>query len=94
MQGQPDGEKELENTCHALRVFAEADVPIARQRFWGDTFEYLMTRYSSVHRGGYTSRGESRAATENPPATPTMETARRMVETFYRSLRSTRTYCR
>ena len=74
MQGQPDGEKELENTCHALRVFAEAGVPIARQRFWGDTFDYLMTRYSSVHRGGYTSRGESRAATENPPATPTMET--------------------
>ena len=73
MQGQPGGEQELENTCNALRVFAEASVPIARQRFWGDTFDYLMTRYSSVHRGGYTSRGESRAATQNPPATPTME---------------------
>ena len=74
MTGQPDGEKELENTCNALRVFAEAGVPIARQRFWGDTFDYLMTRYSAVHRGGYTSRGESHAATKNPPDTPTMET--------------------
>ena len=73
MTGQPDSETELDNTCDALRVFAEAGVPIARQRFWGDTFDYLMTRYSSVHRGGYTSRGESRAATKNPPDTPTME---------------------
>ncbi len=74
MRGQPGGEKELENTCNALRVFAEAGgIPIARQRFWGDTFDSLMTRYASVHRGGYTSRGESRAATKNPPPTPTME---------------------
>ena len=73
MQGQPGGEKELEQTCNALRVFAAAGIPIARQRFWGDTFDYLMTRYSAVHRGGYTSRGESRSATKKPPPTPTME---------------------
>ena len=73
MKGQPEGEIELENTCNALKVFAEAGVPIARQRFWGDTFDFLMTRYSAIHRGGYTSRGESRAATQSPPATPTME---------------------
>ena len=73
MKGQTGGEKELENTCNALKVFAEAGVPIARQRFWGDTFDYLMTRYTAVHRGGYTSRGESQAATKNPPDTPTME---------------------
>jgi len=73
IQGQPGGEKELEHTCNALRVFAEVGIPIPRQRFWGDTFDYLMTRYDSVHRGGYTSRGESRAATKNPPPTPTME---------------------
>ncbi len=72
MKGRHGGEKELENTCNALRVFAEAGVPIARQRFWGDTFDALMTRYTAVHRGGYTSRGESRAATRNPPATPTL----------------------
>ena len=83
MTGQPDGEKELENTCNALRVFAEAGVPIARQRFWGDTFDYLMTRYSSVHRGGYTSRGESRAATKNPPDYTDNGSTRRMVETFH-----------
>ena len=73
MKGLPGGEKELENTCNALRVFGEAGVPIARQRFWGDTFDDLMTRYRSVHRGGYTSRGESRVATKNPPETPTHE---------------------
>lgn len=73
MKSLPGGEKELENTCHALRVFGEAGIPIARQRFAGDTFDYLMTRYRSVHRGGYTSRGESRTATKNPPETPTLE---------------------
>ena len=73
MKGHPGCEIELENTCNALKVFAEAGVPIARQRFWGDTFDYLMTRYSAVHRGVYISRGESRAATKNPPDTPTSE---------------------
>jgi mannonate dehydratase len=73
MKGLPGGEKDLENTCNALKVFAEAGVPIARQRFWGDTFDFLMTRYRSVHRGGYTSRGESRVATKNPPEPPTVE---------------------
>ena len=73
MKGLPGAEKELENTCHALRVFGEAKVPMARQRFWGDTFDALMTRYRSVHRGGYLSRGESRALTKNPPETPNHE---------------------
>lgn len=73
MKGQPGGEIELENTCNALKVFAEAGAPIARQRFWGDTFDFLMTRYSAVHRGGYISRGESRAATQDPPPIPTRE---------------------
>jgi len=73
MKGMPGGEKELENTCNALRVFGEAGVPIARQRFAGDTFGHLMTRYRSVHRGGYTSRGESRAMTKNPADTPAYE---------------------
>jgi mannonate dehydratase len=73
MKGMPGGEKELENTCNALRVFGEAGVPIARQRFAGDTFNHLMTRYRSVHRGGYTSRGERRAMTKDPADTPAYE---------------------
>lgn len=73
MRDRPGGERELENTCRALRVFAEAGVPIARQRFWGDTFNELMFRYSSEHRGGYRSRGESqalKARTRSGPETP------------------------
>jgi mannonate dehydratase len=70
MTDQPDGEKDLENTCNALRVFAEAGVPIARQRLWGDTFNELMFRYRSEHRGGYLSRGESQALTRPVPETP------------------------
>jgi mannonate dehydratase len=73
MKGMPGAEKELENTCNALKVFGEAGVPIARQRFAGDTFNYLMTRYRSVHRGGYTSRGESRTLTKDPANTPAHE---------------------
>ena len=87
MKGSPDGEKELENTCHALKVFGEAGVPIARQRFAGDTFGHLMTRYRSVHRGGYTSRGETLA--KEPPETPTYEELEEWWERFcevYRAL--------
>lgn len=73
MQGQPGSEIELENTAKALHIFAEAGCPIARQRFAGDTFPQLMTRYRSVHRGGYRSRGESRHLTPGNPDTPTME---------------------
>ena len=73
MKGRPGGEKELENTCNALKVFGEAGVPIVRQRFAGDTFNEIMTRYPSEHRGGYISRGESRMLTKNPPETPTLE---------------------
>lgn len=82
MKGQPDGDTELENTCKALKVFAEAGVPIARQRFWGDTFDYMMTSYSAVHRGGYVSRGESRAATQNSPPPPTVEELNEWWERF------------
>ncbi len=73
MKDQPGGEQELENTCHALRVFGEAGIPIARQRFAGDVFPDLMTRYRAVHRGGYLSRGESLALTEKRSETPTLE---------------------
>tara|TARA_B100000949_G_scaffold162940_1_gene143638 strand:+ start:111 stop:1073 length:963 start_codon:yes stop_codon:yes gene_type:complete len=73
MKNEPGGDEELENSCKALRIFAEAGVPIARQRFSGDTFPDQMTRYSSVHRGGYLSRGESIGLTKDRPETPTKE---------------------
>ena len=73
MKGLPGGEDELENACAALRAFGEAGVPIARQRFAGDTFDTLTVRYRSTHRGGYVSRGESRHLEQTEPQTPTME---------------------
>ena len=59
MLGGAGAARELDNTCRALRVFADAGIPIARQRFAGDTFNHRLLRYESVHRGGYRSRGES-----------------------------------
>ena len=41
MKGEDGGEIELENTSNALRVFAEAGVPIARQRVAGDVFPWM-----------------------------------------------------
>lgn len=73
MNAQPGGERELENTCSALKVFGEAGIPIARQRFAGDTFDGLTTRYRAAHRGGYSSRGESLELTRQRPETPTLE---------------------
>ncbi len=70
MENEAGADAELENSCRALRVYGEAGIPIARQRFGGDVFNYQMTRYDGVHRGGYTSRGESRTLTRNAPETP------------------------
>ncbi len=58
MKSQKSGEDELDNTCRALKVFGEAEVPLARQRFAGETVDWGVTHYKSVHRGGYCSRGE------------------------------------
>ena len=71
MTNQPGSEVELENACKALRVYGEAGIPIARQRFEGDTFPQMMTRYRSTHRGGYQSRGESLGMTKEAVTTPT-----------------------
>jgi len=73
MKDKPSGERELENTCKALKVFGEAGIPIARQRFAGSTFDYLMTRYHSRHRGGYVSRGEILRLTREKSSIPTLE---------------------
>jgi mannonate dehydratase len=56
----PGRARELENTCNALKVFGEAGLPIARQRFFGDASPSHTSPYQSVHRGGYASRGEYR----------------------------------
>ena len=74
MQNEAGSEVELENACKALRVFAEARIPLARQRFEGDTFPQLMTPYQSIHRGGYRSRGESLGMGKMPQLTPSNET--------------------
>ncbi len=71
MKDQPRGEKELENTCDALKVFGDAGIPVVRQRFAGDTFDAMMVRTRAPHRGGYMSRAESlvrpRPETPTPP---------------------------
>jgi len=72
MKGLPGSDEELENACAALRVFGEAGVPIARQRFAGDTFDGITLRYRAIHRGGYVSRGESRDLVKRKPESPTM----------------------
>jgi mannonate dehydratase len=58
MGDQPGSEEELARAAQALQVYAEAGVPLARQRFAGDVFPSHMQRYRSAHRGGYQSRGE------------------------------------
>ena len=50
-------DRELENSINALKVFAEAGVPIARQRCEGDTFNHLLRFNRPAHRGGYTGHG-------------------------------------
>ena len=56
---QEGGEKDVENTVNALKVFGEAGIPIARQRFEGDTFNHLLTSYRSVHRAGFLGAGDT-----------------------------------
>jgi len=82
MKDQLGGEAELENTCKALEVFGQAGVPIARQRFAGDTFNQMMTRYQAPHRGGYRSRAESLALTQPSPPSPPLEELERWWERF------------
>jgi mannonate dehydratase len=73
MNDQEGGEQELENTCQALKVFGEAGIPIARQRFAGDVFPERLARTSTPHRGGYMSRWESAFLTRDLPEPPTQE---------------------
>jgi len=58
LDAEPDSEREVENACQALRVFGEAGIPIARQRFGWDAMPSRTHTFRAVHRGGYLSRGE------------------------------------
>ena len=73
MQGQEGAEQELENSCQALRVFAEAGVPIARQRLAGDVFPWMQQRTRAPHRGGYLSRAESTPLAADRSGSPAQE---------------------
>ncbi len=71
MCDEPGFEDDLDNACNALRVFGEAGIPIARQRFGGDAMPYRTQPYRATHRGGYVSRGEY--AYQSRPEPPTSE---------------------
>lgn len=58
LEGVPGSESDVENAVKALRVFSEAGIPIARQRFGWDNMPSRTHTYRAVHRGGYLSRGE------------------------------------
>jgi mannonate dehydratase len=68
IEGRPEGERELENACRALQVYAEAGAPIARQRFAGDANPGDFGGYPARQRGGVVSRGEYRHQSRPPEA--------------------------
>lgn len=80
MLDQEGGEEELENVCNALRVFGEAKMPIARQRFVGDVFTQMMERTQTPHRGGYMARSE--VLVREPVEVPTREELNRWWDRF------------
>ena len=73
MENRDGAEKELENTCNGLRVFAEAGLPIARQRVAGSTLNERLLRYRAPHHGGYMSRAESVGLRKDKPDGPDLE---------------------
>ena len=88
MAGRSEGDRDLENACDALRVFAEAGCPLARQRFAGDTFGHMMARSVTPHRGGYPGRAET--LVHPSPAAPA---ARRWIRGGSASAWSTTPWC-
>ena len=73
MKEKDGSERELENSVNALRVFAEAGIPIARQRLEGDVFPWMSHRWNAPHRGGYRYRSESLALANDTQGPPTAE---------------------
>ncbi len=82
MNGEAGSERELENAAQALRVYGEAGLPIARQRFAGDVFPPLAMRAQTQHRGGYLARAESTGWVKEPQETPTKAELDRWWERF------------
>ena len=66
MKGLAGADEELEHSVRALEIFAEARVPIARQRFAMDTYPWMQRRDRAIHRGGYRSRAESTLLADDP----------------------------
>ena len=73
MKEKEGSENELKNTVNALRVYAEAGIPIARQRLQGDVFPWMSRRWNAPHRGGYKYRSESLALANNTQGPPPAE---------------------
>lgn len=85
MRGEAGSEVELERACAALRVFGEARIPLARQRFAGDVFPQLNGRAQTKHRGGYLARAESTGWIKTPQPTPTREELDQWWQSFERA---------
>ena len=57
--GEQEDDTSLEAVVTAVKIYADAGVPILRQRLLGDTFNHLITFYKPLHRGGYRTSGGS-----------------------------------
>ena len=56
---EPGSDKEIENAVQTMRVFGDAGMTLASQRFEGSNFNHLITYYRPEHRGGYPGSGKS-----------------------------------
>ncbi|GGB38984.1 mannonate dehydratase [Lentibacillus populi] len=73
MENKEGGEREIQNSLNAIKVFSEAGVSIVRQRFAGDTFPNVTRDYRAPQRGGAYSRGESLNFNKQPMDIRTLE---------------------
>ncbi|MEH7418263.1 mannonate dehydratase [Neobacillus drentensis] len=82
INNETGSEKELENSINAIKVYGEAGITLVRQRFEGDTFPHLTTKYRSIQRGGMVARGESLGFTKESFPHPTAEEHEGMWQRF------------
>ena len=68
---EPGSDKEIENAVQTMRVFGDAGMTLASQRFEGSNFNHLITYYRPEHRGGYPGSGKSLWLTGERPPQPT-----------------------
>ncbi len=73
MQKEEGAQNELDHSCQAVKVFAEAGIPIVRQRFEGDTFPTKTKVYRAIQRGGAIARGESLGLNDQSFQSPSIE---------------------